>query len=162
MNRKTKGQKLFLLLIISVVCIFAFCMAGCHVSCFNCDLGCNYKDGNFSTGIKNSCDSCGAQNSCGIGAGGYFGDEGVGGGIRFLADSVEKKDTNALFANGSFYTSTSDSNGCSAYVGIYTNEDGSYKYGIDITDGEPEVSCGENSGSYLYRMVKTWINSIFR
>lgn len=162
MSKKTKGQKLFLLLIIAAICIGAFCMAGCHTSCFGCDVGCNAEDENYSAGIINSCDSCGTENSCGIGAGGYLDDDAVSGGIRFLADSTSKKDANAVYGNASCYTEFDECGGCDLYCGTYNDEDGSNISGIFIEGDDFDVSCGEESGYGPYGMIKAWLSYFFR
>lgn len=175
MNKRTKGQKFFLLTIISVICIFAFCMAGCHVSCFGCNLGFNAEDGNFDTGIMNSCSNCGGSSSCGAGVAADIDEEGVGFGIRFLADSVKEKgkttvgnltsskaETNALYGDASCYLLFDECGGFEAGCGVYNDDLGATESYISFIDEELDTGCCEDSNSGVYKMIKFWFKELFK
>ena len=180
MKNFTKGQKFFLLLILSAICIGAFFFVGCsgRNSCFGCDfrygedyfasscLGINtavsgdkYLEGR--TGFFYSCDNCETTNSCGASAIGQA-DEGDNyAGIRFLADSVSKSDTNAIFGDASCFTED-DCSGCEVSCGTYSDDDGANISSIYITHDDYEVSCGEsNDSSYIYESLKGWLKYFF-
>ena len=175
MKNMTKGQKFFLLLIISVICVFAFCMAGCHTSCFGCNLGFNAKNGTVNTGVMNSCSNCGSTSSCGAGAAADINDAGIGLGIRFLADSVKDKgtsnigsitfteeDINALYGDASCYILFDECGGCEAGCGIFNDDLGASESYISFMDGEFDTGCGEKSNSGIYRLIKFWFKELFK
>ena len=175
MKNMTKGQKFFLLLIISVICVFAFCMAGCHTSCFDCEVGHTTKQGNQAIGILNTCDSYGKSNSCGIGSGCYTDDQSTGFGVRFLADSigdikvdkygnfVRYLDTTAVYGNASFYSDSDDRFNFNAYVGTYSDQDDDKgkMTGFRYEEGEFDFFSCQPYGIDAYYFIKYCIDNIF-
>ena len=180
MKNMTKGQKFFLLLIISAICIGAFCFVGCsgRNSCFGCNfryaedyfasscLGINTamsndKGLNGRSGFLYSCDNCGTTNSCGAGTTAGLDGEDNYGEVGFLVDSVSKSDTNAIFGSASCFTANNCS-GCNISCGTYTDDNGSNVSSIYITNDDYEVSCGEtNDNSYIYESIRGWLTLFF-
>ena len=64
MNEKTKGEKLFIVLSLSVVCVLFFCLAGCSGSCFGCSIGCEKNEGGCASGVAHESEGCGSDDSC--------------------------------------------------------------------------------------------------
>lgn len=180
MNKKTKGQKFFLLTIISAICIGAFCFVGCsgRNSCFGCDL--QYDEDYFASsclGVKTSvttdkglegysgfirsCNNCGTTNSCGaiVNAGAIDDYNFVR--IRFLADSENTDNTKAIFSESSC-SSEDNFTICNTSCGTYTDDDGSNLSSIYITNDDYGVSCGETEDNgYLYGAIKAMLIYLF-
>ena len=139
MNKKTKGQKFFLLTIISVICIFAFCMAGCQVNLAGCSVAFNTgKHGSndwYATGVKNSCSSCGPTDSCSIGTAirpGLDGD-GIYGNVDCLGSHDDSKDTTAVY-NG-LTCGYNNYPSCAVMCGAYDDDTGR---------SDNYLGCGKN------------------
>ena len=165
MNNKSKGQKLFLLAIISVICIFAFCMAGCNLSCFGCDVACDYEDESLMTGINNSCTTCGNTNSCGTGCAGYAGEDGISSRIAFLTDSYDKKHRSTDCSNYgtvSCYIDFDNEPGCSAYCGSFNSEDGATESYFYSNKEGSDTGCAEQSNcAGMYYYLKSLMSNLF-
>ena len=180
MKNMTKGQKFFLLLILSAICIGAFCFVGCsgRNSCFGCDfrygedyfasscLGINTAvsgDKNLEgrTGFFYSCDNCETTNSCGAGTTIGLNGEDSYAEVGVIADSVSKSDTNAMFGSASWFTAN-NCGGCGISCGTYTDDNGSNVSSIYVTNDDYEVSCGDESAdSFIYTSLKNWFEMFF-
>lgn len=64
MDKKTKGEKLFILLLIVTIGLALICLTGCSSSCFGCTVGCDEDDIGCVNGIGYESDGCGSEDSC--------------------------------------------------------------------------------------------------
>lgn len=64
MDKKTKAEKLFVLLMISVACVVLLCFTGCSGSCFGCSVGCENGEGGCASGLSHTSEGCGSEDSC--------------------------------------------------------------------------------------------------
>lgn len=64
MDKKSKGEKLFVLLLIIVAAFAVVCLTGCSSSCFGCTVGCDEDEMGCVNGIGYKSDGCGSEDSC--------------------------------------------------------------------------------------------------
>ena len=63
-DKKTKSEKLFVLLMVSVMCVVMLCLAGCNSSCLGCNVGCENNEGGCASGIGYTSEGCATDDSC--------------------------------------------------------------------------------------------------
>ena len=67
MNKKTKGEHLFIIILLCVISFSALCLAGCGGSCFGCSISCDKEeaeDAGCASGVSSLSDGCVTDDAC--------------------------------------------------------------------------------------------------